>query len=71
MGSPTPKGGIPGELVYLGHGTTEEWNDRDVRGAVAVLEYNSGETWLKAVSRGAKAVILLAPKKTSFRETDK
>ena len=68
--SPTPPGGVTGPLVYLGAGTPEEWDGRDVRGAVAVLEFNSGDAWLDAVSRGAKAVVLLAPERTTTRQAD-
>ncbi|KPJ55534.1 MAG: hypothetical protein AMS16_04115, partial [Planctomycetes bacterium DG_58] len=69
--SPTPDGGIRGELVYLGFGTVEEWTGRDVRGRVVVLEFNSADAWLKAVSRGAAAVIFLEPTQTCVRETDR
>ena len=68
--SPTPPGGLRGKLVYLGFGTLDEWSGRDVTGAIAVLEFNSGKAWLKAIGRGALAVILLEPERTTPRETD-
>ncbi len=69
--SPTPPGGIAGPLVYLGTSTPEEWDGREVKGAVAVLEFNSGEGWLDAIGRGAKAVVLLEPTQTTTRQADR
>lgn len=68
--SPTPAGGITGPLVYLGAGTADEWNGRDVRGGIAVLEFDSGDAWLEAIGRGAKAVVLLEPPETTTRQAD-
>jgi len=68
--SPTPRGGLRGSLVYLGFGTPEEWNGREVQGSIAVLEFNSGDAWLRAIERGAKGVVFLEPKQTSTREAD-
>ena len=68
--SPTPAGGIAGPLVYLGYGTPDEWDGREVRGGIAVLEFDSGDAWLDAMGRGAKAIVLLEPRETTTRQAD-
>jgi hypothetical protein len=56
----TPPEGITGRLVKLGTGTREAFSGHHVKGAIVVLDYNSGEEWLRAFRLGAKAVIFVA-----------
>ncbi|MBN1864627.1 MAG: FtsX-like permease family protein [Victivallales bacterium] len=55
--STTPPEGISGTIVKAGKGTLLNYNDRDVKDSIVVLDYNSGENWLTAFRMGASAVI--------------
>lgn len=57
-----------GKLVYVGKGELEDFNGRDVAGAIVLMDFNSGDNWLTAAKLGAKAVIFIAPKETTFTE---
>ncbi|TVR51138.1 MAG: ABC transporter permease [Puniceicoccaceae bacterium] len=50
--------GITGRLVYVGRATQEEMGD-SLEGAIAVLDYESGENWLRVFRKGAAAAIFL------------
>src|SRR5690606_14823598 len=65
----TPEAGITGRTVYLGDGNWEQFNDTDLTGAIAVLDANSEEGWIRAVERGAVAVIFIAPAAGEHRTT--
>lgn len=55
----TPAEGITGELVYVGRARTEDIV-RSLEGCIAVLDYESGENWLRVFRHGAAAAIFLA-----------
>jgi len=55
----TPPDGISGPIVHAGAGRAEDFLEKHVRGAVAVLDYNSGSGWLRAFRLGAKAVVFV------------
>jgi hypothetical protein len=55
----TPAEGISGELVYVGRARAEDIV-RPLEGAIAVLDYESGENWLRVFRHGAAAAIFLA-----------
>lgn len=50
---------IEAPLVYLGRGELSDYAGRSVDGAVVALEYDCGENWERAFSRGAAAVVFL------------
>ena len=52
-----PAPGIKGPLIYAGTGEPIEFNGNDIRGAVVLMELNSGKNWLHAADLGARAVI--------------
>ncbi|MDJ0801229.1 MAG: M28 family peptidase [Desulfobacterales bacterium] len=50
-------GGLTGPLVYAGSGRLDEFNGREVAGAIVLMEMNSGRNWLNAANLGALALI--------------
>lgn len=57
----TPEAGIAGKTVYLHDGDWQHFRGVNVDGRIAVLDYRCGGRWLHAISRGAKAVVLVGP----------
>ena len=59
---PTPKGGVEGELVFVGKGTEEEFGATDVKGKVALAQASSADPlfWLGSFSSRAKRYGALA-----------
>lgn len=55
----TPPEGIRAPIVHAGSGTPQDYAENDVEGAIAVLDYNSGEGWLNAFAFGARAVVFV------------
>lgn len=55
----TPIGGLSGALIHAGDGSPEQFLDRSVEDAIVVLDYNSGNHWLRAFRLGARAVIFV------------
>ena len=53
---PTPKGGVEGELVFVGKGTEEEFASVDLKGKIAVAQASSADPlfWLGTFSTRAK-----------------
>ncbi|MCQ2396449.1 MAG: hypothetical protein MJ106_01985, partial [Lentisphaeria bacterium] len=70
----TPPEGVTGKLVRLGTGTSDELNASDsLEGCIAVLDYNCGQGWLRALRLGASAVIFTSestPQGTHFHYTE-
>ncbi len=54
-----PPEGITGPLIYAGSGRLDEFNGREVAGAIVLMEMNSGRNWLNAANLGARALIYL------------
>jgi ABC-type antimicrobial peptide transport system permease subunit len=67
-----PRGGIQeqvvrnltGKLFYAGSGTFDELNGVNISNAIVLMNFNSGNNWLNAISLGAKAVIFMQPNST-------
>ncbi len=57
--SVTPDIGLRGPLLYVGQGGIAEYRDREVAGAIVVMEYDSEDHWERAFALGASAVIFL------------
>ena len=53
----TPEEGITGKLVHMGKGDADAFARKSVKDCIVVLDYNTGETWLRAFRLGGKAVI--------------
>ncbi|MDJ0720978.1 MAG: M28 family peptidase, partial [Desulfobacterales bacterium] len=54
-----PPEGITGSLIYAGSGRLDEFNGREVAGAIVLMEMNSGRNWLNAANLGAAALVYL------------
>ncbi|MFH1152735.1 MAG: FtsX-like permease family protein [Pseudomonadota bacterium] len=53
--------GLTGPLVYAGDGSLESFNHKPVKGAVVLMDLDSGKNWINALSLGASALIYLCP----------
>ncbi len=62
-----PAEGIQGPLIYAGRGELRDFNGLDVKGAIVLMDFNSGANWLNAAELGARALIYL-DSGPSFRE---
>jgi len=53
---PTPKGGVEGELIFVGKGTEEEFSANTVKGKIAMAQASSSDPlfWLGSFSNRAK-----------------
>jgi ABC-type antimicrobial peptide transport system permease subunit len=72
----TGTGGVLGPLVYFGFGDLENYHDElaarngNLSGVIAVLEFNSSDSWLNLVSLGASGVIFLQPNSSDRLESE-
>lgn len=57
-----PKGKIKGNLVYVGQGELKEFNFKTVKDNLVLMDLNSGDNWINALSLGAGALIYLYDK---------
>lgn len=48
---------LTGKLVYVGEGKLEDFDGKEVEGAIIVMDFCSGDNWRYAAKFGAKAVI--------------
>lgn len=68
--------GILGTLVYFGFGDLENYGaelaarNGNLSGTIAVLEFNSSDSWLDLVSLGASGVIFLEPNSSDRLESE-
>ena len=67
--SPTGLEGISGRLLYLGKGDLESIKGVDVKDAIVLLDYNSGDNWVKLAELGARAVVFVEPLSTNRFES--
>jgi hypothetical protein len=57
--STTPPEGITGTLIYAGQGYYEDFNGKEVKDSIVLLDWQSSNRWIYAAKLGAKAVIFL------------
>ena len=69
--STLPKDGIKGEIVFGGKGEYSDYNGKDIKNKIVVLDFNSGKNWAKAAGLGAKAIIFSEPYDTGRLEAEK
>jgi hypothetical protein len=65
-----PRAGIEGEVIYVGSGLLKEYNGKNVKGAIVVLDFDSGQNWLNAPLLGAAAVLFVEPETTTRGEAE-
>jgi len=68
--SSTPAEGLSGPLVRVGRGDLGDVGGKNLSGAILLMDYNSGDNWLKLMEFGAAAAIFVEPDFTTWRETD-
>ena len=68
--APCPNCEQPRRLLDLGGGSWDEFKGKDLDGAVVLLDFNSGEAWLRAASLGACGAIFIAPERTTVFQAD-
>ena len=57
-------------LVDLRMGDWEDFKDKSLADAVVLLDYNSGDAWLRARELGAYAAVFVEPSWTNWRQSD-
>ncbi|WP_051148570.1 FtsX-like permease family protein [Desulfospira joergensenii] len=66
-----PKPGMTGRLVYAGRGEMKDFNHKEIKGSLVLMDLDSGGNWLNALALGARAVIYLyegVPDKFLFQD---
>jgi len=58
-------------VVDLGAGEDDDFRGKDLSDAVVVLDFNSGDAWLRAASLGAAGAVILEPRRTTVFQADK
>jgi len=69
----TPKTGelgLDGDLVWVGEGYLSDLNGKEIKGSIAIMEFNTGTRWLNAAKYGAAAVIFLEPRQAFRSEAE-
>jgi len=65
-----PPGGISGELIYVSGGRIKDFNYKDVKGSIVLMDFNTGLNWMNAPLLGAAAVIFAEPEDTVRAEAE-
>jgi hypothetical protein len=68
--SQLPKNGLHAPLIYAGDGSLKEFNGREVKDSVVIVEFNTISNWLNAPRLGARAVIFVEPDQTMRGEAE-
>ncbi len=68
---PCPNCERPRRLVDLSWGRWEDFRGKDLTGSVVLLEFNSGDAWLRAASLGAAGALFIEPNRTTVFQADK
>ncbi len=61
----------PRRVVDLGIGSWAKFKGNDLDGAVVLLDFNSGDAWLRAASVGAAGALFVEPQHTTVFQADK
>ncbi|MDY0038850.1 MAG: hypothetical protein RBS57_00945, partial [Desulforhabdus sp.] len=67
----TPAEGLSGRLIYAGNGNFTQFNNKEVKGSIVLMDMASYGNWLNASMLGASALIFLGDKdsiKGDFKE---
>jgi hypothetical protein len=56
---------VSGNLIYAGDGTLAKFDGLNVRNAIVLLDFSSGQNWRNAAKLGARAVLFLEPETAS------
>ncbi len=62
--------GLEGPVIWGGEGRYEEYNGKDVEGAIILMEFNSWNRWMQAASLGARAILFIEPEHSTWRQAE-
>ena len=62
--STLPRSGVRTRLIYGGDGEFRDFEGHDIENAAVLMEFNSGNNWLKAAMLGSSQVIFIEPDST-------
>jgi len=67
-----PKPGLTAHVVYTGKGELKDFNDRTIKDTIVLMDLDSGNNWINALSLGARALIYIqGPNPDKFLFKDK
>jgi ABC-type antimicrobial peptide transport system permease subunit len=61
---------VKGPLLYGGSGTLDDFQGKEVKGRIVLMEFDSGDNWRNAAKLGAEAVVFLEPRAMSRFEAE-
>ncbi len=56
-----PSAGIKGPVIYVGQGNLSDFNGKEVKDAIVLMDFSTGQNWLHVPLLGAAAVIFIEP----------
>lgn len=62
---------LEGPIIYAGKSTLEEYNGKEIKDAIVLIDFNCSGDWFNAFLLGAKAVIFIEPIEILRGETEK
>ena len=65
-----PRDGLRGKLIYGRGGDFADFNGRDVKGRVVLMDFNTKNNWLNPCMLGAKAIVFVEPDSTVYLEAE-
>lgn len=68
--SAVPSEGITGPIIYVGDGKLSSFNDMDIKDAIVLMDFNTGQNWLNAPLLDAGAVLFITPDETTRGEAE-
>jgi hypothetical protein len=68
--SQVPSAGIAGPVIYVGQGNLSDFNGKDVKDAIVLMDFNTGQNWLHVPLLGAAAVVFIEPARITRGEAE-
>ncbi|MGD9495855.1 MAG: M28 family peptidase, partial [Armatimonadota bacterium] len=65
-----PQAGLQGPVIYVEHGSLSDFNGKEVKGAIVLMNFDTGQNWLNVPLLGASAVIFIEPEATTRGEAE-
>ena len=69
--STLPESGLRAPIIDAKSGEYVDLNGKDVEGAIALLDFNTGDRWLNCAYLGAAAILFIQPDSTVYLEGEK
>ncbi len=68
--SQVDRDGLTGPVIYVGAGNLSDFNGKDVRNAIVLMDFNTQQNWLNAPLLGAAAGVFIEPLDTTRGEAE-